>query len=221
MLLWFLDDIVIQAFPCLTVRLCFTFSALTQLIGQQEGHLARKKTECWFADGCHLSVALHVFRVVSAATVSCFSTIDDGLIIWYWLTRVVLKIWLLNENCLWMVQFYHSSIWCCVRVDSGWCQTVDASHWLRPWSSVARKKLRWKLSHLRQRKARGSISQLLGTDTHYIALFIVTCQSALYCYTNSVDLSFQCKHHVISSNFFHRLVGQHSSFSALHIVMKF
>jgi len=97
-----LDDIVIQAFPCLTVRLCFTFSALTQLIGQQEGHLARKKTECWFADGCHLSVALHVFRVVSAATatVSCFSTIDDGLIIWYWLTRVVLKIWLLNENCL-------------------------------------------------------------------------------------------------------------------------
>ena len=37
----------------------FPFSALTLLVGQQEGHPACKKTGCWFVGGDDLDGALH------------------------------------------------------------------------------------------------------------------------------------------------------------------
>jgi len=37
----------------------FPFSALTLLVGRQEGHLACKKTGCWFVSGHDLIGALH------------------------------------------------------------------------------------------------------------------------------------------------------------------
>jgi len=37
----------------------FPLSALTLLVGRQEGHLACKKTGCWFVDGDDLTGALH------------------------------------------------------------------------------------------------------------------------------------------------------------------
>ena len=36
-----------------------TFSALTLLVGRQEGHPACKKTGCWFVGGNDLTGALH------------------------------------------------------------------------------------------------------------------------------------------------------------------
>ena len=36
------------------------FSALTLLVGRQRGHLACKKTGCWFVGGDILTGALHV-----------------------------------------------------------------------------------------------------------------------------------------------------------------
>jgi len=38
----------------------FPFSALTLLVGRQEGHPACKKTGCWFVGGDNLAGALHV-----------------------------------------------------------------------------------------------------------------------------------------------------------------
>ena len=37
----------------------FPFSALTLLVGRQEGHPACKKTGCWFFDGDDLTGVLH------------------------------------------------------------------------------------------------------------------------------------------------------------------
>ena len=37
----------------------FSFSALTMLVGRQEGHLACKKTGYWFVGGDDLAGALH------------------------------------------------------------------------------------------------------------------------------------------------------------------
>ena len=37
----------------------FPFSALTLLVGRQEGHPACKKTGCWFVGGDELTGALH------------------------------------------------------------------------------------------------------------------------------------------------------------------
>jgi len=37
----------------------FPFSALTLLVGRQEGHPACKKTGCWFVGGDDLIGALH------------------------------------------------------------------------------------------------------------------------------------------------------------------
>ena len=37
----------------------FPFSALTLLVGRQEGHSACKKTGCWFVDGDDLTGTLH------------------------------------------------------------------------------------------------------------------------------------------------------------------
>jgi len=68
-----------DCFSCFcTAHLC-AFSALTLSVGQQEGHLACKKTECW--RGC-LSGAtqdLHIAQLMSLPlTVSCFSKIQIG-----------------------------------------------------------------------------------------------------------------------------------------------
>ena len=37
----------------------FPFTALTLLVGRQEGHPACKKTGCWFVGGGDLAGALH------------------------------------------------------------------------------------------------------------------------------------------------------------------
>ena len=41
------------------LSLTFPFSALTLLVGRQEGHPACKKTGCWFVGGDDLTGALH------------------------------------------------------------------------------------------------------------------------------------------------------------------
>jgi len=69
------------------------FSALTLLVGQQEGHPACKKTEWWGAGAviCLEQAAdLHTAQLMPLPlTVSCFSKIQIGLPFWYWLTWVV------------------------------------------------------------------------------------------------------------------------------------
>jgi len=40
--------------------ICFTFSAVTLLVGRQEGHPACKKTGCWFVGVDDLTAALHI-----------------------------------------------------------------------------------------------------------------------------------------------------------------
>ena len=46
--------------PCDNIITIFTpFSALTLLVGQQEGHPACKITGCWFIGGDDLTGALH------------------------------------------------------------------------------------------------------------------------------------------------------------------
>jgi len=42
-----------------TLMQAFPFSALTLLVGRQEGHLVHKKTGCWFVGGDDLTGALH------------------------------------------------------------------------------------------------------------------------------------------------------------------
>jgi len=58
------------------------FSALTLLVGRQDGHLACKKTECWGA-GMVISLErvadLHMAQLMPLPlTVSCFSKIQIG-----------------------------------------------------------------------------------------------------------------------------------------------
>jgi len=69
------------------------FSALTLLVGQQEGHPACKKTEWWGAGVAiclERGADLHMAQLMPLPlTVSCFSKIQIGLPFWYWLTRVV------------------------------------------------------------------------------------------------------------------------------------
>jgi len=70
-------------------------SALTLLVGRQEGHPAWKKTE-WLGAGVdvclELGADLHMVQLMSVPlTVSCFSKIQIGLPFWYWLTWVVLE----------------------------------------------------------------------------------------------------------------------------------
>jgi len=72
---------------------CFSFSALTLLVGQQEGRPACKKTE-WCGAGMVICLErgadLHMpQRMPLPLTVSCFSKIQIGLPFWYRLTRVV------------------------------------------------------------------------------------------------------------------------------------
>jgi len=59
------------------------FSALTLLVGRQEGHPACKKTKWWGAD-------LYTAQLMPLPlTASCFSKIQMVLPFWYRLTRVV------------------------------------------------------------------------------------------------------------------------------------
>jgi len=70
-----------------------TFSALTLLVGRQEGHPACKKTE-WWGTGVVICLEqgadLHMAQLMPLLlTVSCFSKIQIGLPFWYRLTWVV------------------------------------------------------------------------------------------------------------------------------------
>jgi len=71
------------------------FSALTLLVGRQEGHPACKKAECWVAGVViclERGADLHMAQLMPLPlTVSCFSKIQIGLTFWYPLTRVVLE----------------------------------------------------------------------------------------------------------------------------------
>ena len=65
------------------IVLVAAFSALTLLVGRQEGHPACKKTKWWGAD-------LHTAQLMPLPlTASCFSKIQMVLPFWYRLTRVV------------------------------------------------------------------------------------------------------------------------------------
>jgi len=70
-----------------------SFSALTLLVGRQEGHPACKKTEWWGAGMviCLERCAdLHMAQLMALPlTVSCSNKIQIGLPFWYWLTWVV------------------------------------------------------------------------------------------------------------------------------------
>jgi len=68
---------------CYSCYLIFcAFSALTLLVGQQEGHLACKKTECWGAGVViclERGADLHMAQLMLLPlTVSCFSKIQIG-----------------------------------------------------------------------------------------------------------------------------------------------
>jgi len=63
------------------------FSALTLLVGQQEGHLACKKTE-WWAAGVVICLERGADLLMAQLmplplTVSCFSEIQIGFTFWY------------------------------------------------------------------------------------------------------------------------------------------
>ena len=75
-------------------QMSMAFSALTLLVGRQEGHLACKKTEWWGAGVViclEQGADLHMAQLMPLPlTVSCFSKIQIGLPFWYRLTQVVL-----------------------------------------------------------------------------------------------------------------------------------
>jgi len=61
-----------------SVHLC-PFSALTLLVGRQEGHPACKKTEWWGAVCLERGADLHMAQLIPLPlTVSCFSKIQIG-----------------------------------------------------------------------------------------------------------------------------------------------
>ena len=78
----------------------FAFSALTLLVGRQEGHPACKKLE-WWGTGMVICLEreadLHMAQLMPLPlTVSCFNKSRLVLPFWYQLTRVVPEIGLLN-----------------------------------------------------------------------------------------------------------------------------
>jgi len=77
------------------------FSALTLLVGRQEGHPACKKTEWWGAGMViclERGADLHMAQLMPLPlTVSCFSKIQIGFTFLYWLTWVVPDKGPLNE----------------------------------------------------------------------------------------------------------------------------
>jgi len=77
------------------VLFCLAFSALTLLVGQQEGHPACKKLEWW---GTGMVICLerdgdfHIAQLMPLPlTVSWFCKIQIGFTFWYRLTQVVLE----------------------------------------------------------------------------------------------------------------------------------
>jgi len=85
-----------------------TFSALTLLVGWQEGHPACKNwvVGCWHGrlSGARCRLAYGQLMPVPL-TVSCFSKIQIGLPFWYRLTRVVPDKGPLNGCvCVWLLQ---------------------------------------------------------------------------------------------------------------------
>ena len=69
---------------------CFVFSALTLLVGWQEGHPACKKVEWWDAGVViclERGADLHIAHLMPLPlTVSCFSKSRLVLPFWYWIT---------------------------------------------------------------------------------------------------------------------------------------
>jgi len=83
------------------------FSALTLLVGRQEGHPACKKTEWWGAGMViclERGADLHMAQLIPLPlTVSWFNKIEIGLPFWYRLTRVVPDKGSLNGCvCVWV-----------------------------------------------------------------------------------------------------------------------
>jgi len=78
---------------CMLILIFFAFSALTLLVGLQEGHPACKKLEWWGAGVViflEQGADLHMAQLMPLPlTISCFSKIQIGLPFWYRLTRVV------------------------------------------------------------------------------------------------------------------------------------
>jgi len=71
------------------------FSALTLLVGRQEGHLACKKyrvVECWhgYLSGARCRLG---YRSADATATNSLASVKFRLVLpfWYWLTRVVLE----------------------------------------------------------------------------------------------------------------------------------
>ena len=80
------------------------FSALTLLVGRQEGHPACKKTEWWWGAGVVICLErgadLHIAKLMPLPlTVSCSSKIQLGLPFWYRLTQVIMEKRPLNGCC--------------------------------------------------------------------------------------------------------------------------
>jgi len=79
--------------PSVLCLQCFAFSALMLLVGQQDGHLACKKTKCWDAGMvmCQGHGAdLHMAQLMPLQlTISCSSKSRLVLPFWCWLTQVV------------------------------------------------------------------------------------------------------------------------------------
>jgi len=72
-------------------RLTYAFSALTLLVGRQEGHPACKKTK-WCGAGVVVCLErdadLHMVQLMPLPLdISCFCKIQIGLPFWYRLTR--------------------------------------------------------------------------------------------------------------------------------------
>jgi len=99
---------------CLPLLLGYAFSALTLLVGRQEGHPTCKNLSggvlAW------LSVWSEVQLMPLPLTVSCFSKIQIGLHFWYRLTWVVQDKWPLNARACVCV-----CVRACVRVLLGYC----------------------------------------------------------------------------------------------------
>jgi len=91
----------VRSVYCISTFLSFcAFSALTQLVGWQEGHPACKKTEWWDAGMViclERGADLHMAQLMPLPlTVSCSSKTQIDLPFWYWLTWVVPDNVLLN-----------------------------------------------------------------------------------------------------------------------------
>ena len=89
------------------------FSALTLLVGRQEGHPACKKL-AWWGAGVVICLErdahLHMAQLMPLPlTVSCFSKIQIGLPFWYRLTRIVPEKGPLN-GCVCVCQRYSSRL---------------------------------------------------------------------------------------------------------------